>query len=48
MVRSFVDCILEDKKPTAGAFDGRQGTEITAACYESAKKGEPINLPLNT
>jgi predicted dehydrogenase len=47
MVRSFVDCILEGKKPTAGAFDGRQGTEITAACYESAKRGAPVNLPLN-
>jgi len=46
MVRGFVDCILEDKKPMATAFDGRQGTEITAACYESAKRGEPITLPM--
>jgi len=46
MVREFVDCILQDKKPRATAFDGRQGTEITVACYESAKTGKPVTLPL--
>jgi len=46
MVQSFVESILEDKKPAATAFDGRQGTEITVAAYESAKTGEPIVLPL--
>ena len=48
MVQSFVESILKDKKPTATAFDGRQGTEITVAAYESAKTGEPITLPLNS
>ncbi len=48
MVRGFIDCILEDKKPVATAFDGRQGTEITVAAYESAKKGEPVLLPMTS
>jgi len=47
MVREFVECILEDGKPRATAFDGRQGTEIAVACYESAKRGEPITLPMD-
>ncbi|MEM4246195.1 MAG: Gfo/Idh/MocA family oxidoreductase [Candidatus Bathyarchaeia archaeon] len=47
MVKSFIECIEKDKKPLASGFDGRQATEITVAAYESARKGEPVSLPLH-
>ncbi|MEM3019424.1 MAG: Gfo/Idh/MocA family oxidoreductase, partial [Candidatus Bathyarchaeia archaeon] len=46
MVKDFLSCIREDREPRATGFDGRQGTEITLASYESAKTGRPIRLPL--
>lgn len=42
MVRSFIECILEDKEPIATGFDGRQGVAITLASYESARLGKPV------
>ena len=42
MVKSFVDCILNDKVPIATGFDGRQGVAITLASYESAKTGKIV------
>lgn len=42
MVRSFIECILEDKEPIATGFDGRQGVAITLASYESAMLGKPV------
>jgi predicted dehydrogenase len=46
MVRDFLSCIREDREPRATGYDGRQGTEITLASYESAKAGRPLKLPL--
>ncbi|MBS7628296.1 Gfo/Idh/MocA family oxidoreductase [Candidatus Bathyarchaeota archaeon] len=46
MVKDFISCIREDREPRATGFDGRQGTEITLASYESAKTGMPVRLPL--
>jgi len=46
LVKSFLECVEKDTKPVASGFDGRQATEITVAAYESARKGEPVTLPL--
>lgn len=46
MVKGFVDCIINDREPRASGFDGRQGTEITMAAYESARNGTTVTLPL--
>ncbi len=45
-VKSFVDCILEDKEPEVKGEDGRATLEIALAAYESAKTGRIIKLPL--
>lgn len=45
-VRSFIDCILEDKEPEVGGEDGRATLEIALAAYKSAKTGRIIKLPL--
>ena len=42
MVKSFIECILNDETPRATGFDGRQGVAITLASYESAKLGKPV------
>ncbi len=42
MIRSFIECIVEDKNPIASGIDGRQGVAITIASYESAKIGKPV------
>ena len=47
MIKDFVRCVVEDVKDTrANVVDGLKGVEITLASYESAKKGEPVELPL--
>ncbi|MEM3040877.1 MAG: Gfo/Idh/MocA family oxidoreductase [Nitrososphaerota archaeon] len=42
MIRSFIECIVNDKEPVASGIDGRQGVAITVASYESAKTGKPV------
>ncbi|MCD6536379.1 MAG: Gfo/Idh/MocA family oxidoreductase [Thaumarchaeota archaeon] len=42
MVKSFIECITQDKEPVATGFDGRQGVAITLASYESVKLGKPV------
>jgi predicted dehydrogenase len=47
MIKDFIICIIDaSHKPRATVVDGRQGVEITIASYLSAKKCEPIRLPL--
>ncbi len=42
MVKSFMKCIVEDERPLATVYDGRQGVAVTLASYESARLGRPV------
>lgn len=42
--RAFIDCITEDKKPSADIYDGRAATEIALAVHKSAKSNQVISL----
>jgi len=35
-------CIVEDERPLATVYDGRQGVAVTLAIYESARLGRPV------
>jgi len=44
LVKDFVRCILENNKPRANVYDGRQGVAVTLASYESSTLGRPVRL----
>lgn len=44
MVKDFVSCINEKKKPRADGLDGLLATEVALAAYEAAKEGSVIKL----
>ncbi len=46
MIKSFVECIAEDKKPVVTGEDGARAVEVAAAAYESSKMGRAVDLPL--
>jgi myo-inositol 2-dehydrogenase/D-chiro-inositol 1-dehydrogenase len=43
-VQEFVDCVLEDRKPSVGVIDGVKSTEIAYGCNESYKQDELVRL----
>jgi len=45
-IDTFIDCILNDKKPIAGPIEGMKAMEITNASYESTRLKRRIELPL--
>lgn len=42
--RAFIDCIKEDKEPSADIYDGRAATEIALAVHKSARSNQVIDL----
>ncbi|MEM4417813.1 MAG: Gfo/Idh/MocA family oxidoreductase, partial [Nitrososphaerota archaeon] len=42
LVKDFLRCILEDGKPRANVYDGRQGVAVTLASYQSSMEGRPV------
>jgi len=48
LVKEFVSCIIEDKKPPISGEDGRASLEILLAAYKSAKSRRTINLAERT
>lgn len=48
MVRHFVRCLREGEElpPRASGEDGLRALEIALAAYESARRGQPVSLPL--
>lgn len=45
-INHFLDCIINDTKPTVDGYAGRAILEITLAAYESAKTRKTMSLPL--
>lgn len=45
-LQDFVDSIREDRKPMVAGEDGRAAVEIILAVYQSARTGQPVQLPL--
>ncbi len=46
MIKDFIRVMLEDETPRATGVDGVKALEVALAAYESAKRGEPVKLPL--
>jgi predicted dehydrogenase len=44
IVKHFVDCIVEDKRPSVTGEDGRASLEVLLAAYESAELRKPVEL----
>lgn len=44
MIKSFINCIINDEKPKASGFDGRQGLAVTLASYKSVKEKKPVKV----
>lgn len=44
--REFIDCIKQDKKPSADVYAGRAATEIALAVHESARLNQVIDIPV--
>lgn len=42
----FIDCVLNDRRPSVTEVDGRAALEIATAACRSAERGGPIDLPL--
>ncbi|MEB3859695.1 MAG: Gfo/Idh/MocA family oxidoreductase, partial [Desulfurococcales archaeon] len=43
-IESFAEAITEDKKPLIDGVDGYRAVKIAEACWESHRKGEPVNV----
>ena len=46
LIRDFVATIREDRAPSITGEDGLKALEVALAAYESARRGEPVALPL--
>ena len=46
MVNEFVAALRERRAPLVTGYDGLKASEIMAAAYRSAERGEPVRLPL--
>ena len=44
--RDLLAAIEEDRQPEASIYEGRTTVEMTAAVFESARQGRPVNMPL--
>jgi predicted dehydrogenase len=44
LVGDFVACIQEDREPPISGFDGLQAARVAIAGYESAKRGQPVEI----
>jgi len=44
LVTDFVESVREGRSPAASGFDGMKALEIALAAYESARRGEPVEL----
>jgi myo-inositol 2-dehydrogenase / D-chiro-inositol 1-dehydrogenase len=42
---AFAECIAKDEKPRATIEDGRAALEIGLAAWQSAKSGQPVEMP---
>ena len=47
-VNEFIDCIRNDKAPSATGHDARAVLEACLAAYKSAETGAPVKLPLTS
>jgi len=45
-ILDFADCIRTKKRPHVGGAEARADIELVFACYESARSGLPVTLPL--
>ncbi|WP_281658621.1 Gfo/Idh/MocA family oxidoreductase [Halobacillus sp. Cin3] len=43
-VQEFVDCILEDRKPSVSVYDGTKATEVAYAATESFRENKLVQL----
>ncbi len=43
-LQEFVNCVLEDRQPSVGAFEGVKATELAYACKESFRSSELIKI----
>jgi predicted dehydrogenase len=41
----FSDCVLNDRQPEPGGFEGLQDVRVVEAIYRSARDGRPVTLP---
>jgi predicted dehydrogenase len=46
IVEDMIGVVLENKTPAVTGEEGRKSIEIVLSIYESAKRGEPVTLPL--
>ena len=42
--REFLDAILEDRDPSVGGDEGRQGIAVIQALYESERRNAPVQV----
>lgn len=45
-LEDFISALKEGREPLVNAEEGRKSVEIILAIYESARRGEPVRLPL--
>ncbi len=45
-IKDFLECVKTGKKPRVSGADARSDIELVFAAYESARRGEPVQLPL--
>jgi predicted dehydrogenase len=45
-ILDFAECIRTEKQPHVGGAEARADIELVFACYESARMGLPVTLPL--
>lgn len=43
-IRHFIDCVINDKEPIVGAYDGYAVTKAISAIRRSSKTGEPVSV----
>jgi predicted dehydrogenase len=46
LVADFVEMIREDREASVSGEDGQRALEVALAAYESARRTEPVTLPL--
>lgn len=46
VMKHFLDCIEQDKQPMVSMKEERKALEVLFAAYDSAERGEVVNLPL--
>ncbi|WP_221566013.1 Gfo/Idh/MocA family protein [Alkalihalobacillus sp. TS-13] len=44
LIRDFVDCVKEKRKPSITGYDGLKALEVALAAYKSSKAGKTIKL----